>query len=37
MIHNYPNTKVPASLDYLRRVAPKRLGNLSWWNEMMGR
>ena len=37
MQHNYPNTKTPASLEYLRRVAPKRTGNLDWWNERMGK
>ncbi len=37
MNHNYPNTKVPASIHYLRLVAPKNMGNLDWWNERMGK
>ncbi len=36
MDHNYPNTNTPASLDYLRKVAPKPLGNLAWWRTRMG-
>ena len=37
MQHNYPGTKVPASTEYLRHVAPKRMGNLDWWNERMAK
>jgi len=37
MTHNDPNTNVPASIDYLKRVAPKRQGNLDWWKERMAR
>ena len=36
MQHNYPGTKVPASTEYLRHVAPKRMGNL-WWKERMAK
>ena len=36
MKHNYPNTSTPASLEHLRKVAPKRQGNLDWWRMMMG-
>lgn len=37
MTHNFPNTRTPATLDYLRKVAPRRRGNLDWWRERMGR
>ena len=36
MTHNYPNTKTPATLSYLRKVAPRPLGNLDWWRTRMG-
>ncbi len=37
MNHNYPNTKTPATLEHLAKVAPRRLGNLDWWRIRMGR
>ena len=37
MIHNYPKTKTPASIEHLRLVAPKQRGSLDWWASMMNR